>query len=254
MENEDIMEIADEYLENESIDLLFHWLHVYNESVPEGYVSDESAFMMSELVKYKEQIKTKLKQEPVEVLKGLYEAMNKNFGGIIEKGHFFLGDPVYEIDDDNNEVIGYENGEITEDNLIQLTADSKIILDLIKEVLDYKASLPAKQQQRMNIALSLGQSALPKELVNKIANYSSYIKPKNKRNFVTPVHLALSEKERKKEEAKAKYKNMFKNPNMGKASSRCPGVGCSIMGGSKKRKTQKRKAKESKKTKRSKKY
>jgi hypothetical protein len=261
MNSDDLYNIADDYLINESLDLLYHWLHIYNESddsAPEGYVSDESAFMMGELVKYEKQIKIKLETEPLDVLESLYMAMDRNFVGIIDKGHFFLGDPVYENNDENNEIIGYENGDITEENLDQLKEDAEKILNVIKEVkevLEYKKKLPAKQKERMNIAVSLGQSNLPRELVNKIGNYSSFIKPENKINFVTPVHLALSEKERKKEEAKAKYKNMFKKPNLGKPSTRCPGVGCSIMGGKRKsKKTQKRKSKKSKKTKRSKKH
>lgn len=130
--------------------------------------------------------------------------------------------------------------------LLQPVGGSNEVERIINEYRDEKLRLIKIKQQQANIALSLGQSKLPANIVKKISNLTTGpLKKENTINYVNRAHRLLSKKQPKPINT---YKNMFKTKNAGKKPSRCVGLGCSIMGGKRKSKTRKnKKSKSSKK-------
>lgn len=263
----DIWDEIDEFYEietkDEMIPFLVEFLQTYTQSattVPDGYASDGATDIFSMIVSLREEMFDKLQTIPLEELQQIHSRLQENLSQIQEKGHFSLGDPIFENNDENGEITGYENGTITPQNLNLLEyVFVPQTIQLLAEVIDYKQKLPQIQQARANIALTVG-TKLPKNITKQIMNYSvPQVRSADKQNFLERVNLIMNRKEtakqeqvKKTEEARQAIKKAFQEQQSIQAGikpKRCAGLGCSIMGGKRSRKRKGKKSRHTRKRK-----
>jgi hypothetical protein len=228
------------YNANPSIDMLYKFLKGYTVRFYNDSVSDAAARMIHNVVQHREEIKKMLKAEPIAVLEEMEEMLENINGSIEEEGLLFLGDPIH---NNNGNTVGYEEDGLTEENLDQLETDVGVVLELIQEVIrEYP-------KQAANIALSLGQKKnLPSNITRQIINFYG---PSNK-NYMGRVNMTYERRAKKQAAENAIVQEAARQiQQQVPVSSKkgCKGKSCSVMGGSKKRKTRKSKSKKTKRVK-----
>ncbi len=244
---EDLETLAQEYKANPTVQNLYLFLKAYAQDPdisPDGYVSNMSARMMHHLVEKQNEIKELLKMESLPFLENMEVSMDGNIGGIDEKGHFFLD----ENENNNNNIMNnMDSAQISQAKLTQLENDANIIHGVIREAIHEIKQTP------LGLALSLGQKKnIPSNVLRHISGFTA----PSSINYIGRVNKVFEEREKKAKANQQLAIQIAETPALRQTvqeSSKkgCLGNRCSIMGGSKKRKSKKSK---SKKTKRSRKH
>ena len=147
----DIWDEIDEFYEietnDEMIPFLYDFLQTYTQSattVPDGYASDGATDIFSKILQLRKQMYDELVTKPLEELQVIHSRLEENLSQIQTHGHFSLGDPILN-NNNNGQIVGYEEGSgtITPQNLYLLKyVFVPQTIKLLAEVINYKQTLP----------------------------------------------------------------------------------------------------------------